>query len=65
MTLPTATRTESEPAGGPCGFIRTGAPREETLSQVLLEQLDYLIRFADQESDRLERVRAILMETFN
>lgn len=33
--------------------------------EVLFEQLDYLIRFADQERDRLERVKAILLETFN
>ena len=33
--------------------------------EVLFEQLAYLIRFADQERDRLERVKAILLETFN
>ena len=33
--------------------------------EVLVEQLAYLIRFADQERDRLERVKAILLETFN
>ena len=33
--------------------------------EVLFEQLAYLIRFADQERDRIERVKAILLETFN
>ena len=33
--------------------------------EVLFEQLEYLIQFADQESDRLDRVKAILLETFN
>ncbi len=32
--------------------------------EVLFEQLEYLIRFADQERARFERVRAILMEPF-
>jgi len=31
---------------------------------ILFEQLDYLIQFADQECGRLERVKAILMEPF-
>jgi len=35
------------------------------LSEVLFEQLSYLIRFADHERHRLEQVKAILMETFN
>jgi hypothetical protein len=33
--------------------------------KVLFEQLGYLIQFAHQERDRLERVKAILLETFN
>jgi hypothetical protein len=33
--------------------------------EVLFEQLEYLIQFADQEGDRLDRVKAILLETFN
>jgi hypothetical protein len=31
---------------------------------ILFEQLNYLIQFADQEYGRLERVKAILMEPF-
>ena len=37
-------------------------PARET--DILFEQLDYLIQFADQECGRLERVKAILMEPF-
>ena len=33
--------------------------------EVLFEQLEYLIQFADKEGDRLDRVKAILLETFN
>ena len=36
-----------------------------TIADVLFEQLEYLIQFADQEQDRLDRVKAILLETFN
>jgi hypothetical protein len=35
------------------------------VADVLFEQLAYLIQYADQEQDRLTRVKAILMETFN
>ena len=35
------------------------------LSDVLFEQLGYLIQYADQERARLERVKAVLLETFN
>ena len=31
---------------------------------ILFEQVDYLIQFADQECGRLERVKAILVEPF-
>jgi hypothetical protein len=58
-----------EPADGRSRDTNGGSqhetPRENTLYEVLFEQLDYLIQFADQERARLERVRAILMETFN
>jgi hypothetical protein len=58
-----------EPADGRSRDTNDGSQhetaRENTLSEVLFEQLDYLIQFADQERDRLDRVRAILMETFN
>lgn len=61
---------------GPTGFIRQAQTAPETcrgpetvsgseLSDVLLEQLGYLIQYADQERARLERVKAILLETFN
>jgi hypothetical protein len=35
------------------------------LTEVLFEQLEYLVQFSDQERDRLNRVKAILLETFN
>ena len=35
------------------------------LSDVLFEQLSYLIQYADQELTRLERVKAVLLEAFN
>ena len=35
------------------------------LSDVLFELLGYLIHYADQERARLERVKAVLLETFN
>ena len=34
------------------------------MADILFEQLGYLIRFADQEHGRLERVKAVLMEPF-
>jgi len=61
---------------GPTGFIRQAQTIPETsrepeaasggeLSDVLFQQLGYLIQYADQERHRLERVKAILLETFN
>jgi hypothetical protein len=61
---------------GPTGFIRQAQTVLETskepetvsggeLSHVLFEQLGYLIQYADQERARLERVKAVLLETFN
>jgi hypothetical protein len=35
------------------------------LSDVLFKQLGYLIQYADQERARLERVKAVLLETFH
>ena len=35
------------------------------ISEVLFEQLGYLIQYADQERHCLERVKTILLETFN
>jgi hypothetical protein len=34
------------------------------IADILFEQLDYLIQFADQEHERLERVKAVLMDPF-
>jgi hypothetical protein len=33
--------------------------------EILFEQLEYLIQYADQESDRLKRVTAVLIEAFS
>jgi hypothetical protein len=44
---------------------RAETASDEALSYVLFEQLGYLIQYADQERARLERVKAILLETFN
>jgi hypothetical protein len=60
----------------PAGFIRqpdacSCASREPMkpsgcpLPAILMEQLIYLTEYADQEQDRLERVKAVLLETFN
>jgi hypothetical protein len=48
----------------------TTSPDEDDsgeLSEILFEQLGYLIKYADREreGERLDRVMAILMETFN
>ena len=43
----------------------TPQERPASSAEVLFEQLAYLIQFADQEPDRLQRVKAILLETFN
>jgi len=62
---------------GPDGFVQRAGhalqPCERAervsggieLSDVLFEQLGYLIQYADQERARLERVKAVLLETFN
>ncbi len=73
MALETASaRTEATPVGF---FETSDRPDTATLKaevhqmrgmdKILLEQLAYLIQFADQERDRLERVKAVLMEPFN
>ena len=43
------------------------APDEDggELSEILFEQLGYLIKYAYRERQRLYRVMAILLETFN
>ena len=61
---------------GPAGFVRQASPALQPsprakavsgseLSDVLFEQLGYLIQYADKERARLERVKAVLLETFN
>jgi hypothetical protein len=51
------------PAGPDCLIQQRVHPPSE-LADILFEQLDYLIQFADQEHGRLERVKAVLMEPF-
>ena len=63
MTLTASTRTSPEVmTEGPADCIPNG---QDFIADVLCEQLDYLFQFADQERDRLERVKAILVEPFN
>jgi hypothetical protein len=64
MTPKASTRTPSEVRadGRAC---KPNGIRQDFIADVLFEQLDYLIQFADQERDRLERVKAILVEPFN
>jgi hypothetical protein len=50
-------------AGQDCLTQLEGRSASEIVD-ILFEQLDYLIQFADQECGRLERVKAILMEPF-
>ncbi len=54
----------------PADERETASPDENDsgeLSEILFEQLGYLIKYADREreGERLYRVMAILMETFN
>jgi hypothetical protein len=54
----------------PAGNGDTASPDEDDsgeLSEILFEQLGYLIKYAyrERERERLYRVMAILMETFN
>ena len=44
---------------------RASAQADDDLREVLFEQLGYLIEFSDQERQRFERVKAILLETFH
>ena len=53
----------AEPAFQPSQGAERASNRE--LSDVLFEQLGYLIQYADQERARLERAMAVLLETFN
>ena len=60
-----STQIQSEPPAGQAGYTTVELPTEVALEDVLFEQLEYLIQFAGQERDRLERVKAVLMEPFN
>ena len=44
---------------------RASAQADGDLTEVLFEQLEYLIEFSDVERQRFERVKAILLETFH
>ena len=60
--------TTTVPMIGPLELqlVRTGPKKTQAAgAEVLFQQLEYLIEFADQEGDRLDRVKAILLETFN
>ena len=60
--------TKATPMIRPSERQSTATLRKETSAggdEVLFEQLAYLIEFADQERERLERVKTILLETFN
>jgi hypothetical protein len=60
--------TTTTPMMGPLEVQSATTPRNEAPApdaEVLFEQLAYLIQFADQERNRLDRVKAILLETFN
>lgn len=47
-----------------CGEGTVPSQSKAELHEILLEQLEYLMLYAEQEQDRLRRVAAILMETF-
>jgi len=40
-------------------------PRSASFAEILFEQLEYLIQYPNEERDRLNRVAAALLETFN
>jgi hypothetical protein len=65
MTLITSTTTSPEVITDELTDCIPDGIRQDFMADVLFEQLDYLIQFADQERDRLERVKAILVEPFN
>jgi len=54
-----------QPDAGSCVCQKPMKPSGDALPAILMEQLTYLIEYADQERDRLERVKAVLLETFN
>jgi hypothetical protein len=66
MTLEIRALNDSKvvPAGQDCVMQQDVRPANE-VADILFEQLDYLIQFAEQECGRLERVKAILMEPFH
>ena len=70
------TETRMDPGSGALvGLCRPGTDSQDTavaveehergdLDDILHERLGYLIKYSDQERDRLDRVVALLMETF-
>jgi hypothetical protein len=65
MTLNAPTRTPAEVGTGGLAGCTPNGIRQDLIADVLFELLDYLIQFADQERDRFERVKTILVEPFN
>ena len=65
MTLETSVANQSNamPAAPDC-LVQQGIRPASEVADILFEQLDYLIRFADREHGRLERVKAVLMKLF-
>ena len=63
LSSTTTTPTIKHPELQSTATLTNETPAEE--ADVLFEQLGYLIQFADQERNRLDRVKAILLETFN
>ena len=65
MTLETPLANESNAmAAEPDCVIQQEVRPASEMADILFEQLDYLIQFADQEHGRLQRVKAVLMEPF-
>jgi hypothetical protein len=65
MTLETSLANESDamPADPDCKIQQGVRPASE-IADILFKQVDCLIQFADQEYGRLERVKAVLMASF-
>jgi hypothetical protein len=74
MISPNLSQTQIRPFShtretGDCPGRQSGRSRERvedggSLAGILFEQLEYLVRYSDQESDRLSRVAAVLLEAF-
>ena len=65
MTLQSSTTSTAKcPAGGAQSSAGRQTAHPDRLGDILLEQLRYLVEYSDQERDRYERVKAILIESF-